>query len=310
MKACSWRYFLLAILAVSCQSGQEETATSGHLRLLIAESVAPVIEQEVTEFMNLYGPRGADVTYTIVNAYEANKRFINDTVRAIVTTIPLTAAEKNLVSKTTEHLAEIVLAYDGVVGIVHRQNPREKLTLDQIRGILTGRFTSWEQLGRVKTTQGTIHLVLEDSSDVALYLSQRILGGKTTFSGHRESRSPRETLERVGNDPLALGFVGLNWVESAGTSVKVLTLAADSATADTAFKPPAESIGNFYSPHPAHLYLNYYPMKRAITIYARTTPGDFATGFASFLASPAGQKIFLDRGLLPATQKIVLRRPE
>jgi hypothetical protein len=51
-------------------------------------------------------------------------------------------------------------------------------------------------------------------------------------------------------------------------------------------------------------------MKRAIYVYSRTTPGDFATGFASFLASPAGQKIFLEEGLVPGAQKIVLKRPE
>lgn len=260
--------------------------------------------------MNLYGARGADVTYTVVNSDEANYRFIHDTVRTIVTTVPLTAGEKSLVGKTTDNLVEIVLAYDGIVGVVQRRNPHEKMTLEQIQGVLTGKITSWEQLDRSGAPRGRMHLIIEDSSDVTLYLSQRLLGGNRLLSTARGTHSPRETLERVGKDPLALGFVGLNWVDSAGKSVKVLSLAADSSRADTAFKPPPESIGNYYSPHPAHIYLNYYPMKRAVYVYSRTTPGDFATGFTSFLASPAGQKIFLDRGLVPATQKIVLRRPE
>ncbi len=75
----------------------------------------------------------------------------------------------------------------------------------------------------------------------------------------------------------------------------MLSLAADSTLADTVFKPARESIGKHYEPHPAYIHLNYYPMKRAVYLYARTTRADFASGFASFLASPPGQKVFLQR---------------
>jgi hypothetical protein len=83
----------------------------------------------------------------------------------------------------------------------------------------------------------------------------------------------------------------------------------DSTLVDTAFKTPKDAFGNAFSPNPAYVYLNYYPLKRAVYIYGRTSLGDFATGLISYLASPAGQKIFLNQGLVPGTQKIVLRRP-
>jgi phosphate transport system substrate-binding protein len=296
-------------LAFSCRPNDEETATKGHLRVLVAESVAPVLVQEVNKFLSLYQAHGADVKYTIVQSREANARFVNDTARVIITTIPLTSEEKDRVRKTTDNLVEIKLAYDGIVAIVQKRNPREDLTLEQIRNVLNGRVTTWEQLGRGRLGRGRIHLFLEDSSDVSKYLSGRILGGnsiKATF--HRVSSSS-QTVEDVSKDRYALGFVGLNWVDSVDGKIKVLSLAADSAVADTTFRPPRESIGNAYTPHPAHIYLNYYPMKRAIYVYSRTTPGDFATGFTSFLASPAGQRLFLNAGLVPGTQQIVLKRP-
>lgn len=309
-RLCSLSCGLLFLLALSCGPNQEETATKGHLRVLIGESVAPVLIQEVNKFMILYQSHGADVTYAIVQSEEANAHFVNDTARIIITAIPLTAEEKNRVKKTTDNLVEIVLTYDGVVAVVQSRNPRKELTLEQIRNILNGETTKWEQLSRSHSGPDKIHLVLEDSSDVSMYLSRRLLDGKEIKAAIRRTSSSHQTLQEVSNDPLSLGFVGLNWADSASGKVKILTLAADSAFADTAFKPPSESIGNAYSPHPAHIYLNYYPMKRAIYVYSRTTPGDFATGFTSFLASPAGQKIFLKEGLMPGTQKVVLKRPE
>jgi len=301
--------FLLFVV-LSCGRNEEETATKGHLHVLVAESVAPAAVQEVNEFMSLYEKHGADVTYAVVRSQLANAHFVNDSIRTIITTIPLTSDEKSRVSKTTDNLVEIVLAYDGVIAIVQDKNPRKQLALEQIRGILVGKTTKWEQLGRPGIVHGRIHLILEDSSDVTMYLSRRLLDGGKIQSAYRWTRSPAQTLQEVSDDPLSLGFVGLNWADSTHGMLRILNLAANSASSDTTFKPPPESIGNYYSPHPAHIYLNYYPMKRAIYVYSRTSPGDFATGFTSFLASPAGQKIFLGEGLVPGTQKIVLKRPD
>jgi len=303
-------YTSLFLLISSCEQNQEETATKGHLRVLVAESVAPVLGQEVNRFMSLYQAHGADVSYAVVQSENANFRFVNDTARSIITTIPLTADEKNRVKKTTDNLVELVLAYDGVVAVVHNRNPHKKLSLEQVRDILMGKITTWEQLGRHESARGKIRLILEDSSDVSTFLSRRLLDGKGIKAAFRRTQSSDQTLQEISKDSHSLGFVGLNWTDSVSGRLKILTLAADSTNADTTFKPPPESIGNAYSPHPAHIFLNYYPMKRAIYVYSRTTPGDFATGFTSFLASPAGQKIFLEGGLVPGTQKIVLKRPE
>jgi phosphate transport system substrate-binding protein len=301
---------VLVICFISCSRNEEETTTRGHLRVLLSESIAPVLIPQVDEFMRLYKERGADVTYSVVKTREANRQFVVDTARMIITTIPLTDEERSIVNKTTDHLVEIVLAYEGVVAVVPQKSRVEEMTLGQVRGILDGLLTKWEQLHQPGTPRGNIRLVLEDSSDVADYLSRRILSGGGIRILPRWVHSPLETVTGVARDRFSLGFVSSCWPDSAKAGTKILALAADSALADTTFKPPRESFGKYYSPHPAYLYLNYYPMKRAVYLYARTTRGDFATGFASFVASPAGQRIFLLKGLVPGTQKIVLKPSE
>ncbi len=295
---------------ISCAPKSEETTTKGHLRVLVAEAVAPVLIPEVNEFMRLYKENGADVSLAIVESREANRRFVNDTARMIITAIPLTAEEKSIAEKTTDELVEFVLAYDGVAVIVQNENALEEAGLEQIRDVLAGKTTSWAQLSRKGLRRGNIRVVLKDSSDVGEYLRRRLLGGGPFGLAPRWTTSSLGTITNVARDRMAVGFVPLSWIDSAKANVKPLSLAAGDALADTSFKPAPESVGKYYSPHPAYLYLNAYPMKRAIYLYARTARGDFATGFASFLSSPSGQKMFLARGLLPATQKIILKPTE
>ncbi len=296
---------------ISCsRRDTDETTTKGHLRVLVSESVAPVVIPEVDEFMRLYRERGADVTWSVVQSREANRRFVADTARMIITTIPLTEEEKDAVNKTTDQLVEISVAYEGVVALVPENNRADELTLKQVRGILDGSLKTWDQLRRPGAPRGEIRVVLQDSSDVEEYLVHRMLGGGEIRTPVRWSHSSLETVKEVAKDRLSIGFVASCWVDSAKARTKIVALSADSAFSDTTFKPPPESIGQFYGPHPAYVYLNYYPLKRAIYLYARTTQGDFATGFASFVASPAGQKLILAKGLVPGTQKIVLKPSE
>jgi phosphate transport system substrate-binding protein len=299
--------FLLAGLIACSPEKKDESTTRGNLKLLIGESVAPPIVAEVDEFLRLYHEGGAKITYSVVSSERANSLFVLDSVRTIITAIPLVEKDRKTVKDLPKDFVEIVLAYDGVVAVVHATNPRTQMTLEQIRDILKGAITKWEQLGGTKKIRGKIRLVLEDSSDATSYLSRRLLNGNDIQAGLRRTSSSLQTLQYVAKDPLSLGFVGLSWVDSAKTGAKILELAANPATVDTQYVPTMESIGNFYRPHPAHLYRNYYPMKRAIYVYSRSARGNLATGFTTFLATLEGQQIFLQKNLLPATQKIRLK---
>lgn len=298
---------LLLASLIACSPEKEESTTRGHLKLLVGESVAPPIVAEVDEFLRLYQEGGAKITYSVVSSERANTLFVKDSVRTVITAFPLTSKDRKTVNDLANDIVEIVLAYDGVVAIVHGMNPRAEMTLEQVRDILKGTITKWEQLDGIKKNRGKIRLVLQDSSDVTSYLSRRLLNGNSIQVGQRGTSSSLQTLRDVANDPLSLGFVGSSWVDSARTGARILELAGNLATADTQYMPPMESIGSFYRPHPAHLYRNYYPMKRAIYIYSRSTRGDLATGFTTFLATLEGQQIFLQKNLLPATQKIRLK---
>lgn len=297
-------------IALGCQPEKPETATKGNLHVLISESVAPALVEQVNSFMDIYAKNGASVTYTVTTSDEAIRRFINDTIRCIFTTRPLTADERKTFDANPKELVEIIVAYDGLAAVVHHKNPIEQMTTKEVEGILKGTITRWEQLSRSAKMKGRIELFIQDSSDATMYLHKRILHGATLQKATHRTHSSLQTLQSVVNEPLSIGFVGVDWIDSAKVPAKVLEIAETDQHADTTFKVPVVSVGKFYAPHPAHVYRSYYPFKRAIYLYVRSKLGSISSGFSSYVANKDGQQVFLKRKLVPGTQPIRLKPSE
>jgi ABC-type phosphate transport system substrate-binding protein len=298
---------ILTALFLGCSTEEKESATKGKLHVSIPESLAPVMVDEVNEFLRLYQAGGASITDTIVSAEIVARRFVRDTARIAFLPRPLTPEEKQYAKSLSPDLNEQIVAYDGIVAIVNSKNKTDELTTTKIQHILSGTITQWEQVS--KSLRGSIKIYCQDSSDVTEYLKQRLLHQADISAKLNRSRSDVQTLRFVEKDPLAIGFIALGWLDSSTAATKTLNIGRTSDDTDTSFASPAEAHGNFFSPHPANLYRNYYPLKRAIYMYSRGTI-TLATGFGTYVATSEGQKIFLKHGLLPGTQRIKLKANE
>jgi ABC-type phosphate transport system substrate-binding protein len=296
----------LIALLLGCGTEQKETTTKGRLHIFIPESIAPVMIDEVTEFLSLYRESGAQITYTIASSETAAHHFVQDTGRIVFLPRPLTLQEKEHAKKISSDFNELAVAYDGIIAVVHPMNKMEQMTTTEIQNVLTGTVSRWEKLAFAKPMKGTIKVYYHDSSDVLEYLKHRLLKQADVSAKFTRTSSDLQTLRSVEKDPMSLGFVALGWIDSAHSKAKILNLGRTKEDTDTTFAPPEETKNDFYSPHPANIYRNYYPLKRAIYMYTRTHV-DLAAGFGTYIATAEGQKIFLKRGLLPGTQKIKLK---
>jgi phosphate transport system substrate-binding protein len=301
----------LLLFITGCTREKAETTTRGTLHALFAESTAPAMKEEIKQFLSSYSKAGANVTYEIVQSEDALRRMLHDTLRYVVSTRPMSSAERQQLPKIEGFdLNEIVIAYDGIAVIVNPKSDVEKITTVELSKILSGEIRRWEQLSNAETMKGTIELVYQDSSDVSLFAESRLLQGKILRKDLQKTTSSLATLRAVGDRPLSIGLVGVLWVDSARVSAKVLKVAETRETQDTTFRLPPERIGKFCTPHPANIYRNYYPLKRAIYAYTFGPVASFASGFSTFVANKEGQKIFLDKNIVPGTQPIKLRTSE
>lgn len=307
---------LVAILFVvsafsGCTPEKSETTTRGHLQVLIAESIAPPMVEQVEQFVNIYSKNGAQLSYTLMSTNDAIRHLISDTARFIVTTRPLTAAERARVPVIEDYnLNGILVAYDGIAVVVHHKNPVEQMTTAEITKVLSGEITRWEQLSRSKGMKGAIDLLYQDSSDVSSFVDERLLYGQPVRKTVRRTGSSLETLRALADRPLSLGLVGTSWIDSARVPAKSLEVAETRQTTDTTFRVAPEAFGKYYSTHPAHIYRSYYPLKRAIYIYTFGLVGSIASGFGTFVSNKDGQRLLLKRSIVPGTQPIRLKAPQ
>ncbi|MCX6133212.1 MAG: substrate-binding domain-containing protein [Ignavibacteriales bacterium] len=311
MKAMFTSAIVLLILFTGCTREKSETSTRGNLHVLVPESTVPAALDEIREFLNQHASDGAKIEYQIVSSGHALQRLGRDSIRFVFSTRPMTATERQQLPQTEGfELSEVLIAYDAVAVVVHEKNLVTKVTTTELTKILSGEFNRWEQLSKAGAMRGTIELVLQDSSDITSFADARILQGQPLRKGARLTSSSMATLQLVAAQPLAVGLVGITWVDSARVAAKILDIAETRQAGDTTFRVPTEAFGKFYSPHPANIHRSYYPLKRANYAYWYAPLGSLASGFGSFVSHADGQRLFLKRNLVPGTQRIKLRGVE
>ena len=72
---------ILACYLSACGPEKKETTTRGTLHALFAESTAPVMAEEVAQFLSIYGKTGANITYEVVSSEEAIRRMVRDVAK-------------------------------------------------------------------------------------------------------------------------------------------------------------------------------------------------------------------------------------
>ena len=301
---------LLACLALllGCTKEKSETSTRGNLHVLVAESTLPAAVDQVKEFLSRHSDDGARIGYEAVSSEQAIQRLGRDSIRFVFMARPMTAAERQRLPQTDGYeLSEVLIAYDAIAVVANDKNPVAKLTTTELTKILSGEINRWEQLSKANAMKGKIDLVLQDSSDVPAFIKARLLEGQNLRTDVWFTNSSLGTLQSIGTRPLAIGLVGVTWVDSARAATKVLDIAETRHTTDTTYRVPTEAFGKFFSPHPANIYRSYYPLKRAIYAYWYAPLGSLATGFGFFVSHADGQRLFLKRNIVPGTQPIKLR---
>ena len=98
---------------------------------------------------------------------------------------------------------------DDLLVIVNRQNPTNKLTADQVRGLFTGQIQTWKVINGTDTSVQV--WVFSANEDVQQIFDQTALGGSPVTSTARLANSPDEMSQAVANDVNAIGVLTRHW---------------------------------------------------------------------------------------------------
>lgn len=181
----------------------------------------------------------------------------------------------NLAEKITMPENEFPIALDAVSVVVNRSNPVQTsgLTLEQVRRIFNGEITSWSQLGGEPLPIKVV--VLRDSFGTRTFFEEKFMAGTTFASTAREIDIHAQLADVVAQDPQAIGFCSLAFVNQ---SREVPIKLSDDAVP--------------VSPSPQAIRSRTYPAFRDLYLYLRPDSKNvYARDFAMVCSSAAGQQI-------------------
>ena len=182
---------------------------------------------------------------------------------------------------------EYTVAIDALAVIVNLENPVDKLTIDQLSDIYTGRITNWKDVGGNDAT--IVLLSRETNSGTHVYFLEEVVR-----KGDKENKdifAPQTLLmpssvgitSELRRNPNAIGYDGLGYITEHEKAIAV------AVTSDDPYVLPSVETGADGS----------YPISRGLYMYTAGEPTGVIAEYLDWLMGPEGQTIVANLGFVP-----------
>jgi len=302
----------LSVLIVSSCSGKikKNTNTNGLASIVCDESFENIMNQEINVFEYIYPEANIIPFYT--NERAAIDSLMQFKTKTIIVSRELTQQERNYLKSKKRNARTQKIAVDAIALIVNPKNPIDRLSIEEIREILSGEVTDWNELSPNKT--GKITVVFDhDGSSTVNYMRDSLLNGGLFGPNVFAQNSNDEVFEAVQKIKGAIGILGVSWISAdmrnaeISTEHRVAQLEKNDTTI-SAFDTRVKVLKvrrnddiKAYLPYQAYIYDGSYPLYRSMYMTTTAVNGTLGHGFYSFVTSFRGQKIIQMTGILPAT---------
>lgn len=286
--------FLILLFAIGCLlfsacSDDEAHKRVNKITISIDETYQPVFEQLIKVFKSSYP------LDTLVVSYKSEQKCLEDLLHhksnLIFVTRQLDEKERAYFKQKELRISSLHVVKDGIAMIINKQAPDSFLNKDQIRSILTNKYT------RPYT------IVFDNAgSSTVRYIQDSILKNETLSPQVYAAKSNAAVVDYVANNPKALGFVGLDYVQDTSgmqdnsfiKSVQVVSIYNDSTK-------------EFYQPFQAYIALKVYPLVRKLYFINSEQKVGAGTDFINFVCKERGQLIFAHEHMFPLHMEIIIR---
>lgn len=182
---------------------------------------------------------------------------------------------------------EIKVALDGLAVVVNPANTKDKLTIEQLAAIFTGRITNWKDLGG--KDEKIVVLSREVNSGTHVYFKEHVLrkndpNSKEEFAPSALMLSSSQAIaDEVAGNSAAVGYYGMGYISA---KQKMVAIAKDEKS-------------EYVSPKIENVINGKYPISRPLFIYTNGAPQSLVKKFVDFMLSKEGQDIVLATDFVP-----------
>lgn len=278
-----------------------------------------VLQEEIEVFEYQY-PESAIIPY-YVDEQTALDSLLEGKTQLAVTTHGLTKEQIQYIKdKYRRIVRQRCIAVDAVALIVNKDNPVSMLTMDDIKGIVSGKISNWSQLA--VDDKGQIRLVFDNQgSSTVSYMREKFLPKDGKISDNPNAFAQKdnaEVFDVVKKDKNAIGIISVSWLGADLEEAKNVpvdkrmedyavendTIATNLTTEVKILKVANPVEENDYSlqgymPYQAYINSGEYPLFRKVYMISSATGSSVLNSFYQFCGGFIGQKIISKTGIMP-----------
>lgn len=288
---------LAAAVMTSCDKTPQQPPrfAMDEVYVAIDETFQPIMQEEIFVFNARHQDTEVHASYTTET--EAINSLLQDSIRLIVATRPLSDSEIKTVKAHKLNVRQQCIGYDAVALIVHRNNPDTAITLAEVKQVMQGSLKRWEQLGKATTT-GDIQVVFDNqNSSTVRYVRDSLCGGAALGKHLTALKSNQEVIDFIKANPRSIGVVGADWIKNPNDTSKVSFDPSIGVMLVSNQREGAE----YVRPYQYHIATGGYPLVRSVwMILTDPMSTSMTRNFYQFVSGNDGQLILVKNSqLLP-----------
>jgi phosphate transport system substrate-binding protein len=175
---------------------------------------------------------------------------------------------------------EIAVARDGLSIYLNSANPVNELSLQQLKGIFTGKITNWKEVGGPDAR--IIVYSRENSSGTYVFFKEHVLEGADFSPRAQTMPGTGVVVNAVSKEKNGIGYGGAGYAKG----IKIPKVKKDANA--PAIAPSLETVKS-----------GAYALARPLFFYVRNQPTGALKSFKDWVLSPEGQEIASKVGYYP-----------
>lgn len=297
---------LLTLLMGACKNEKKSSANwmkEDDVNVAIDETFKPIMDNLVQSYGMAY--QEANMKPQYVSEDQAIRMLVNDSLRCAIVTRKLKDNEKAIIESHRLGTTQSLIASDAIALVINQQNCDSLISLDEIKDIVTGKITRWEQLKKnFDNKKGELKLVFDNSgSSTVRYMKDSLCAGQD-LKGNvyaSEGKTNQSVLEMVQADPNIIGIVGANWLM--GTSGNALSDFSKLPFKVMRVSRTTDEFAKYVRPYQYYIATAEYPLLRSVyMIHTDPRSQSMVKNFYFYVKGQKGQTIICNNSqMLPIT---------
>lgn len=250
---------MLVMLVSVCAYAEESIRIDG------STTVLPIAQKTAEEFNKKY----PNIKVSVTGSGSGNgiKAIMDGTTD--IATSSREAKEKEVTAAKAKGvvMTPFIVAYDGIVPVVHPSMKIDKITMAQLRDIYNGKIKDWKEIGGPNRP---ITVVSRDTSSGTYEVwEEKVMKEDRVQAGALLVASNGQAVQTVAGNPFAIGYVGIGYLDKSVKSLLVNDV-----------KDSPDTVRN-----------GTWPIARGLYMYTNGKPAGNIAKYIEFVMSKEGQDI-------------------